>query len=95
MRPEAVLVNIARGPVVDTDALVSELRNNRIRGAALDVTDPEPLPEDHPLWGLSNVTITPHNAGHTPAYYNRVAEILVDNLQRLDAGEPLQNRVNI
>ena len=95
MRPEAVLVNIARGPVVDTDALVSELRNNRIRGAAIDVTDPEPLPEDHPLWGLSNVTITPHNAGHTPAYYNRVAEILVKNLRRLDAGESLQNRVDI
>lgn len=95
MRPEAVLVNIARGPVVDTDALVSELRNNRIRGAALDVTDPEPLPEDHPLWGLSNVTITPHNAGHTPAYYDRVGEILADNLRRLDAGEPLRNRVSI
>ncbi len=95
MRPEAVLVNIARGPVVDTDALVSELRNNRIRGAALDVTDPEPLPADHPLWGLSNVTITPHNAGHTPAYYDRIGEILADNLRRLDAGEPLRNRVNI
>jgi len=58
MRADAILINIARGPIVDTDALVSELRNNRIRGAALDVTDPEPLPEDHPLWGLGNVTIT-------------------------------------
>jgi phosphoglycerate dehydrogenase-like enzyme len=93
MRPDAVLINISRGPVVDTDALVSSLRNNRIRGAALDVTDPEPLPEDHPLWGLGNVTITPHNAGHTPHYYDRVADILAGNLGRLDAGEELENQV--
>ena len=93
MRPDAILVNIARGPIVDTDALVTELRNNRIRGAALDVTDPEPLPEDHPLWGLSNATITPHNAGHTPEYYERVADILADNVARLDAGDDLRNRV--
>ncbi|RAW44377.1 D-2-hydroxyacid dehydrogenase [Halorubrum sp. 48-1-W] len=93
MRSDAVLVNIARGPVVDTDALVSALRNNRIRGAALDVTDPEPLPEEHPLWGLSNVTITPHNAGHTPEYFDRVADILATNLERLDTGDDLRNRV--
>jgi len=93
MRSDAVLVNIARGPVVDTDALVSALRNSRIRGAALDVTDPEPLPEDHPLWGLGNVTITPHNAGHTPHYYERVADILAENVDRLDAGQELENRV--
>jgi len=93
MRADAVLVNIARGPVVDTDALVSSLRNSRIRGAALDVTDPEPLPEDHPLWGLGNVTITPHNAGHTPQYYERVADILARNIGRLDGGEELENRV--
>ena len=93
MRPDAILVNIARGPVVDTDALVTELRNDRIRGAALDVTDPEPLPEDHPLWGLTNATITPHNAGHTPEYYERVADILADNVARLDADEGLRNRV--
>ncbi|MFC7325666.1 D-2-hydroxyacid dehydrogenase [Halorubrum rutilum] len=93
MRADAVLVNIARGPIVDTDALVSSLRNSRIRGAALDVTDPEPLPEDHPLWGLGNVTITPHNAGHTPHYYDRVAEILAGNLDRLDGGAELENQV--
>lgn len=93
MRSDAVLINIARGPIVDTEALVSDLRNSRIRGAALDVTDPEPLPEDHPLWGLSNVTITPHNAGHTPHYYDRVAEILAVNVSRLDAGDDLTNRV--
>ena len=93
MRSDAVLVNVARGRVVDPDALVSALRNNRIRGAALDVTDPEPLPEDHPLWGLSDVTITPHNAGHTPEYFDRLADVLVENLDRLDSGEQLRNRV--
>ncbi|WP_050033828.1 D-2-hydroxyacid dehydrogenase [Halorubrum halophilum] len=93
MRADAILVNVARGPVVDTDALVSSLRNNRIRGAALDVTDPEPLPEDHPLWGLGSVTITPHNAGHTPHYYERVVDILAENVGRLDSGEELENLV--
>jgi len=63
MRADAILINIARGPIVDTDALVSELRNNRIRGAALDVTDPEPLPEDHPLWGA----VTSRSPRTTPA----------------------------
>jgi len=62
-RADAILINIARGPIVDTDALVSELRNNRIRGAALDVTDPEPLPEDHPLWG----SVTSRSPRTTPA----------------------------
>ena len=80
--PTAALINVARGKVVDTDALVSELRSNRLRGAALDVTDPEPLPEDHPLWGLANVQITPHNAGHTPHYFERLAEIVAENVER-------------
>ncbi|PSP86578.1 hydroxyacid dehydrogenase [Halobacteriales archaeon QS_1_68_17] len=66
IHPDAVLVNVARGPVVETDALVAALRKNHLRGAALDVTDPEPLPEDHPLWNFENVLITPHNAGFTP-----------------------------
>ncbi|XVH31833.1 D-2-hydroxyacid dehydrogenase [Haloferacaceae archaeon DSL9] len=92
--PHAGLVNIARGGVVDTDALVSALRSNKIRGAALDVTDPEPLPEDHPLWGFDNVQITPHNAGHTPKYFDRVADILAENVDRLDRGEDeLRNQV--
>lgn len=94
--PEAVLVNVARGPVVETDALVTALRKDDIRGAALDVTDPEPLPESHPLWSLSNVLVTPHNAGDTPQYYERVADILAGNLGRLaDDGstETLRNRV--
>lgn len=77
---DSMLVNVARGPVVDTDALVSALRGNDIRSAALDVTDPEPLPSDHPLWTLSNCLITPHNAGHTPYYWERCTDILVDAL---------------
>ncbi|ELY84210.1 D-2-hydroxyacid dehydrogenase [Natrinema gari] len=88
MGPESVLVNIARGPVVDTDALVAALRSNRIRGASLDVTDPEPLPEEHPLWTFENVQITPHNAGHTPEYYDRLADIVAENRRRFDESGP-------
>ena len=94
--PTAVLVNIARGPVVDTDALLDELRGEGLAGAALDVTDPEPLPEDHPLWTLDNVRITPHVAGHTPKYYERVADILAGNLAIVDETgeyEGLENQV--
>ncbi|MFB6300947.1 MAG: D-2-hydroxyacid dehydrogenase [Halobacteriales archaeon] len=82
--PECVLINIARGPIVDTDALIDALRGELIRGAVLDVTDPEPLPEDHPLWTFSNVVITPHSSGHTPEYYERVADILADNVERIE-----------
>lgn len=82
--PNAVVVNVARGPVVDTDDLLAALRGNKIRGAALDVTDPEPLPQDHPLWNLENVLITPHNSGYTGQYWERHADILVENLSRID-----------
>jgi len=91
---DAVLVNVARGPVVDTDALVSALQSNHLRGAALDVTDPEPLPPDHPLWRFENVQITPHNAGHTPQYYDRLAKIVAENCKRYDRGEELRNVVS-
>jgi len=91
---ESVLVNIARGGVVDTDALVSALQANRIGGATLDVTDPEPLPGEHPLWDFDNVSITPHNAGHTPDYYERTAEILAGNVDRYRDGDTdFENRV--
>lgn len=91
---DALLVNIARGPVVETDALVDALRRNKLSGAALDVTDPEPLPEDHPLWDFGNVQITPHNAGHTPEYYRRLADIVAENVERVDAGDAeLRNQV--
>ncbi|WP_227356670.1 D-2-hydroxyacid dehydrogenase [Haladaptatus salinisoli] len=93
MPTDAVLVNTARGPIVDTDALVSALRSNKIRGAALDVTDPEPLPEDHPLWNLENCLITPHTGGHTPRHWERLADIVARNVERLDGDEPLENLV--
>ncbi|SEW29260.1 D-2-hydroxyacid dehydrogenase [Halobacterium jilantaiense] len=92
--PESVLVNVARGGVVDTDALVHAVRKQSIRGAALDVTDPEPLPEDHPLWNFENVLLTPHNAGHTPEHWPRLADILAANVPKLDSGEELRNRVD-
>jgi phosphoglycerate dehydrogenase-like enzyme len=94
MPPESVLVNVGRGPIVETDALVDALRSNGIRGAALDVTDPEPLPEDHELWNFENVLITPHNAGHTPKYWERLADVVAENVGKLDADDAdLRNRV--
>jgi phosphoglycerate dehydrogenase-like enzyme len=92
---DATIVNIARGPVIDTNALVDAIRRNRIRAAALDVTDPEPLPEDHPLWTFENVRLTPHNSGHTPAYFQRLADVVGPNVERIEASErdELENRV--
>jgi phosphoglycerate dehydrogenase-like enzyme len=98
LHPDSVLVNIARGSVVDTDALVSALRRNHIGGAALDVTDPEPLPEEHPLWGFDNVLITPHNAGHTPEYYERLADIVAENVRTAEASgqyDGLRNQIDL
>ncbi|RKD89107.1 NAD(P)-dependent oxidoreductase [Halopiger aswanensis] len=85
--PNAVLVNAARGGLVDTDALVSALQHNGIRGAALDVTDPEPLPNDHELWDLENCLLTPHTGGHTPKHWDRLADIVATNVAALEADE--------
>ena len=93
---DAIVVNVARGGVVDTPALVDALRANALHGAGLDVTDPEPLPSDHDLWGFENVFLTPHVAGHTPNYWDRRADILVENLERVgETGEyeELRNQV--
>ncbi|MFC4360320.1 NAD(P)-dependent oxidoreductase [Halobium salinum] len=95
MGPETVLVNTARGGIVDTDALVSALRTSKIRGAALDVTDPEPLSGDHPLWDLENCLITPHTGGHTPKHWDRLADIVARNVERLDAGEDAAGLENL
>jgi phosphoglycerate dehydrogenase-like enzyme len=91
--PNAVLVNAARGGIVDTDALVTALQSNAIRGAALDVTDPEPLPNDHPLWDLENCLITPHTGGHTPKHWDRLADIVAENVAALDGDGDLENVV--
>lgn len=93
MKPSSVLINMARGGVVDTDALVDALQTQQIRGAALDVTDPEPLPEAHPLWTLENCHVTPHVGGHTPKHWDRLADILAENVERLDDDAELRNLV--
>ena len=88
MRDHSLLVNVARGPVVDTDALVTHVAAGRIR-AALDVTDPEPLPPDHPLWALTGVLISPHVGGNTSAFLPRARALVADQLTRFASGQPL------
>ncbi|MEU3840706.1 2-hydroxyacid dehydrogenase [Streptomyces sp. NPDC028635] len=90
MKDGALLVNVARGPVVDTKALLAELEGGRIT-AALDVTDPEPLPRDHPLWRAPGVLISPHVGGPTSAFMPRAKRLLVDQLTRFVNREPLRN----
>jgi phosphoglycerate dehydrogenase-like enzyme len=94
MKPSAVLINLARGGVVDEVALLAALREGRLAGAALDVFEEEPLPPDSPFWGLENVIVSPHVAGFTPHYHERVMGIFAENLRRFLAGEPLLNRVD-
>ena len=95
MKPTATLVNVARGAVVDKDALTEALAAKRIFAAALDVTDPEPLPRDHPLLKLDNVIITPHLGSATEETRRRMAELSVENLFAGLAGKPLPHRVNL
>lgn len=94
MKPAALLVNIARGPVVVEADLLRALREGWIAGAALDVFDQEPLPADHPLWDMENVILTPHISGGTEIYNQRATQIFADNLRRYLAGEPLENVVD-
>lgn len=91
---DALVVNVARGGVIDTPALVDAIRANAIHGAALDVTDPEPLPTDHDLWGFENVFLTPHVSGHTPNYWERRAEILAENIDRVAETDEYANLRN-
>lgn len=86
--------NIARGPVVKTDDIIEALNSETIRGAALDVTDPEPLPDGHALFDAKNVIITPHVSGGSTKYGERVVGILRQNLTRLSQGKEFVNRVN-
>jgi len=92
MQQGTLLVNAARGPILDTDALVSALNTGHIR-AAIDVTDPEPLPEGHPLWNCPNLFITPHIAGSSPQFGPRAVRVALDELRRYIAGQPLENVV--
>jgi phosphoglycerate dehydrogenase-like enzyme len=94
MKPSCVLINIARGPIVDELALVRALREGWIAGAALDVFEEEPLPRESPLWKMDNVIISPHVAGFTPHYDDRATALFAENLRRYVSGEPLLNRVD-
>jgi phosphoglycerate dehydrogenase-like enzyme len=89
----ALLVNAARGPVVDTDALVAELSSRRLH-AALDVTDPEPPPDDHPLWTAPNLLLTPHVGGNVRGFPGRAYRLVREQILRYAAGEPLLNVVH-
>jgi phosphoglycerate dehydrogenase-like enzyme len=90
MKDEALLVNVARGPIVDTGALVEALGSGRIH-AAVDVTDPEPLPEGHPLWNAPNLLLSPHVGGASTAMWPRAYRLVREQLERFAAGEPLEN----
>jgi phosphoglycerate dehydrogenase-like enzyme len=94
MKESAYLINIARGEVVDEDALITALKERWIAGAALDVAKTEPLPETSELWELDNVIITPHVAGSTPYYWERATAIFVENLRRFLRGQELINVVD-
>ena len=95
MKPTATLVNVARGPVVDQDALAEALASRKIHAAALDVTDPEPLPRDHPLLKLDNIIITPHLGSATEETRRKMAETSVENLFAGLVGRELPFRVNL
>ncbi|MBN1246588.1 MAG: D-2-hydroxyacid dehydrogenase [Anaerolineae bacterium] len=94
MRPDAVLINIARGAIVDEAALVAALQEGIIGGAALDVFEQEPLPPSSPFWGMPNVLVTPHNSWSTPQLRTREAALFLDNLARYVHGQPLRNVVD-
>ena len=95
MKPSAYFINVARGGSVDTDALVAALKNRQIAGAGLDVTDPEPLPADHPLWDAPNVIITPHVANDSDLGFDAQVAVTRENLRRYIAGERMLSVVDV
>ena len=94
MRPTAYIYNVGRGGSIDEAALVEALQQGHIAGAGLDVTDPEPVPVDSPLWAMPNVILSQHTSGMSPHNSNRVTELFAANLKRFLAGEPLQQRID-
>lgn len=94
MKPGAIIINIARGKIVSTEAMIDSLNSGRLAGACLDVTDPEPLPKDHPLWKMPNVIITPHVAADAEITEERRDALMRENMRRFGAGEPLLNCVD-
>lgn len=95
MKDDAWIINVARGSLIDTDALVAALTARTIGGAALDVTDPEPLPEHHPLWTLPNVLVTPHVANPKPAQHRQLQDRVTENVRRFVHGEELLGIVDL
>ena len=96
MKRGSILLNVGRGTAIDQDALVKVLRNGPLAGASIDVTDPEPLPADHPLWRCENLLLTPHIAGdyHLQETLDQIVELFIDNLGRYDRGKELRNPVD-
>jgi phosphoglycerate dehydrogenase-like enzyme len=94
MKPEAVVINVGRGPVIEEAAMVRALSENRIKGAALDVFDREPLPDGHPFYKLENVLLSPHCADHTPDWMDRAMQFFLEQFERYRKGEPLMNMVD-
>lgn len=96
MKPSAIVMNVGRGPVIDEQALIAALREKRLRGAALDVFEHEPLPPEHPFWNMENVLISPHNTDRTrdPDWLDLSMQCFVENFRRYMAGQPLQNVVD-
>lgn len=94
MKPDAIIMNVGRGPVIDEAAMVEALRSKRIRGAALDVFEEEPLAESSPLWGMENVLISAHTADHTKDWLGDAANFFVEQFGRWRRGEPLKNLVD-
>lgn len=95
MKETAVFINVARGEVVDEDAMIKALKEGKIAGAGLDVFAQEPLPSDSPLWQMPNVLMSPHVAGNIANYHEKAAEVFIENLQRYAKNKPLLNRVNL
>ena len=93
MKPNAVVINLGRGPVIDEAAMVRALAGKRIKGAALDVFDTEPLPDGHPFYGLENVLLSPHCADHTPDWTDQAMRFFLAQFARFAAGQPLENVV--
>ena len=94
MKPSGVVINIGRGPVIDERALIAALEQGRIRGAALDVFEVEPLPAGHPFYKLKNILLSPHSADHTPGWQDRAVDCFLENFARFYQGEPLENVVD-
>jgi phosphoglycerate dehydrogenase-like enzyme len=94
MKPSAVVINVGRGPVIDESALLRALSENRIKGAALDVFNHEPLPAAHPFYSLENVLLSPHSADHTPDWLDNSTDFFIEQFHRYRKGEPLLNLVD-